>query len=175
MIRYVTLFVVSVFAVGTWAQSPQHHAIDPSQVTVVDGSKNPELIPDSTAYRLWLLTVSLPPNATDADRTLQQAHLSKLRLLADADRLALLSVLTEFKSKYLALVGNFNEAETAALLKGNHADKASFLRQREALVSDTRITIKQLLTPDGADRVDAHVKGEKQHMQIHTTGGGEQP
>lgn len=54
--------ILSMLALGAWAQTspPQH--IHPN-VTVVDGAIRPELIPDSTAYRLWLITVSLPPKA----------------------------------------------------------------------------------------------------------------
>jgi len=80
MIRCVTLLVLSVFALGTWAQTSTSQHQHPNE-NVVDGAKNPELIPDSTAYRLWLVTVSLPPNATEKERTFQQAHLKKLHLL----------------------------------------------------------------------------------------------
>lgn len=167
----ITLFL-SVFALGAWAQTspPQH--IHPD-VTVVDGAKNPELIPDSTAYRLWLVTVSVPPNATEKDRTFQQAHLKKLQL-TDADNLELRSVLTEFKSQYLSLIGRYNESAKAALLHGGQADEKSFLQQRDDLVSSTRDAIAQRLTHEGAARIDTHVQGEKSHIQFHTTGGAQQ-
>src|SRR5271170_1678306 len=136
MIRYVTLLVLSVFAFGAWAQTspPQHQH---PNVTVVDGAKNPELIPDSTAYRVWLVTVSLPPNAAERERTFQQAHLKKLQLTS-TDSLTLLSVLEDFKSKYLSLIASYNESAKAALLHGGQADQKSFLQQRDDLVASTR-------------------------------------
>jgi hypothetical protein len=156
MIRWVALFVLSMLALGTWAQTstPQHQ--HPNE-TVVEGAKNPELIPDSMAYRLWLVTVSLPPNATEKERTFQQAHLKKLQL-TDADNLELLSVLTEFKSQYLGLIGRYNESAKAALRHGGQADEKSFLQQRDDLVSSTRDAIAQRLTHDGAARIEIHVK-----------------
>jgi hypothetical protein len=170
MIRCVTLLVLSVFALGTWAQTSTSQHQHPNE-NVVDGAKNPELIPDSTAYRLWLVTVSLPPNATEKERTFQQAHLKKLQL-TDADNLKLLSVLTEFKSQYLDLIGRYNESAKAALRHGGQTDEKPFLQQRDDLVSSTRDEIAQRLTHEGAARIEVHVQGEKNHIQLHTTGGG---
>jgi hypothetical protein len=173
MIRYVTVFVLSLFAVGAWAQTPaqQSHHVD---VTVVDGAKNPELIPDSTAFRLWLVTVSPSSNSAEKDRAFQQAHFNQLQLLG-ADRLALMSVLTEFKTQYADLIARYNESAKAGLLNGTQVDTKAFLQQREELVSNTRIAIKNRLSSEAADRVEAHVQREKSRIKIHTTGGGEQP
>jgi hypothetical protein len=170
--KIITLIIaLSVFALGTQAQTPQHQHLD---VTVVDGAKNPELIPDSTAYRMWLVTVSLPPNATEQERTFQQAHLKKLQLTNSVDHLALLSILTEFKSQYLSLIARYNEAAKAALLNGGQADEKLFLQQRDDLVSSTRAAIARQLAPESAARVDAHVQGEKKQIRLHTAGGAQQ-
>jgi len=168
------MIVLPVFALGTWAQTspPKHQHLD-VPVTVVDGAKNPELIPDSTAYRVWLVTVSLPSNATDKERAFQQAHLRKLQL-SGADYSTLLSVLSDFKDQYLTLIASFNESAKAALLHGSQPDQQSFLQLRDDLVSSTRASIAQRLSPDGAARVEAHVQGEKSHIQLHTTGGAQQ-
>ena len=168
----IVLSVFAVFALGAWAQSPAPQHQHPV-LTVIDGAKNPELIPDSTAYRLWLVTVSLPPNSTEKQRTFQQAHLKKLRLTGP-DSPALLSVLTEFKSQYLSLIALYNESAKAALLNGSQADQKGFLQQRDDLVSSTRAAIAQRLTQEGAARIDAHVQGEKSHIQLHATGGAQQ-
>ena len=170
MARYLTMLVLSMFAFGAWAQTPPQH-VHPN-VTVVDGAKNPELIPDSTAYRVWLITVSLPPNSTEKQRVFQQAHLRKLQLTSE-DSLALLSVLEDFKTKYLSLIASYNESAKAALLHGSQSDQESFLQQRDDLVSSTRDAIAQRLTHEGAARIETHVQGEKSHIQLHTTGGGQ--
>lgn len=174
MIRYVPVLVLSVFALGAWAQtSPPQHQHPNVNVTVIDGAKNPELISDSTAYRVWLVMVSLPPNSTEKQRAFQQAHLNKLQLTS-TDNLALLSVLEDFKTQYLGLIARYNESAKAALLNGGQADQKSFLQQRDDLVSSTRDAIAQRLTQDGTSRIDAHVQGEKSHIQLHTTGGAQQ-
>ena len=170
--KLITVVIaLSVFALGAWAQTPPQH--QHPDVTVVDGAKNPELIPDTIAYRLWLVTVSLTPDATDKERTFQQAHLNKLQLTSSVDYLQLLSILTDFKRQYLSLIASYNESAKAALLKGSQADEKLFLQQRDYLVSDTRTVIAQRLTPDSAARIDAHVQGEKKRIQLHTAGGGQ--
>ena len=169
MIRYVTLFVLSVFAFGAWAQtSPPQHQHQATAATVVDGDKNPELIPDSTAYRLWLVTVSPSPNATEKQRMFQQAHLSKLQLTSTADSVQLTAILTEFKSQYLSMIARYNESAKA---HGNRADQKLFLQQLDDLVSSTRAAIAQRLTLEGAASIDAHVQGEKSRIHFQTTGG----
>jgi hypothetical protein len=65
MKRLILAVVVLLFSVvPSWAQ----HAHEQAQV--IDGAKNPELIPDSTAYRMVLLHLSTPSNYTaDEKRT----------------------------------------------------------------------------------------------------------
>jgi hypothetical protein len=45
----LTLFVTTFFIGAAQAQTPTpaHHQLDPSQVNIIDGEHNPELIPDS--------------------------------------------------------------------------------------------------------------------------------
>jgi len=175
MIRYaITALILFVLALGTWAQeSPPQHQHQHLNMTVVDGAKNPELIPDSTAYRLWLVTVSLPANASDTDRAIQEAHLKKVHL-PSADHQQLLHVLTDFKSQYLDLIARYNEAAKNALLHGGQADQAAFQIQREALVANARAAINVRLTQRGASNIDAHIQDQKKRMKIHTTAGGQQ-
>jgi hypothetical protein len=168
MIRYViSVLGLFVFALGGWAQNtPVQHQ---HQATVIDGAKNPEQIPDATAYRLWLVAVSLPPNSTEQERMFQQAHLRQLQFTS-IDSPQLLAILTEFKSQYLDLIARYNESARAALLQGSRADQKLFLRQRDDLVSSTRAAIAQRLTPEGAARIEAHVQKEKSHIHLQTTG-----
>jgi len=163
MIRYFIVFVLSAFAVGAWAQNSQPHQ---HSETVIDGAKNPELIPDSTAYRLWLITVSALPNATQQDRDRQRAHLASLQLSA-LDNLQLITILAEFKSQYNSLIERYNESAKAALAKGGQPDMKLFLQQRDDLVQTTRAAIT-LRLPESASRVDARVQEHKKHIQLHT-------
>lgn len=174
MTRYIGLLVfVSSLSLSLcgycWAQgSPPGHT-HPA-VTVVDGASNPDLISDSTAYRVWLVAVSIAPDSTEKQRRFQEAHLRRVRLTSSVDYIRLLVILGEFKSQYQTLVTAYNESAKNALLSGSHADLQAFLQRRDDLVSTTRAAIAQRLTPEGAALVDAHVRGEKRHIQIHTTG-----
>ena len=173
--KIITLMVVlSVFALAASAQtSPlQHHDID-ANVTVIDGSKNPELIPDSTAYRLYLVTISELPNATAKDRTRQQSHLGMIGL-QEIDRQRLITVLADFKSQYLALIDRYNQSATAALARNEQPNQNLFSQQRDDLVQSTRDALKLALTANGMARFNAQVQAEKAHMKIHTTNGGQQ-
>jgi hypothetical protein len=175
MSRYVTLLVSFVFALGAWAQSsPPHQHTD----TVVDGAKNPELIPDSTAYRLWLVTVSELPNAKAEDRDRQRAHLAGLQL-SELDKLQLTALLAEFKSQYLSLIERYNDSAKVALAHGGQPDVKLFLQQRDDLVQMTKAAIALRLSPASSSRIDAHVQEHKKHIQLHTqvhtmtVGGGQ--
>lgn len=166
---FYTGLVLSVFALGTWAQTPHQHP----NATVVDGARNPELIPDSTAYRLWLVAVSLPPNSSEQQRTFQRARLNKLELTSEIDSLQLLPILTDFKTQYLNMIALYNEAARATLAQGGIPDQKLFLQQRDDLVSATRAAITQRLTPEGAASIDAHVREQKSHMHLQMTGVGQ--
>ena len=176
MIRYIGLVVFFSLSLSLsdpcWAQgSPPGH-IHPD-VTVVDGAKNPELIPDSAAYRMWLLMVSLPPDSTAKQQAVQRAHLRRLAI-SEGDASRLLSILSEFRTRYSALITQHNENERAAL-RGvvRPVDEPAFLKARDDLVLATRSAIAQTLSQDAASRVDAFIQGEKRRMQIHTTGGSQ--
>lgn len=165
MIRYVTAFVLSVFAVGAWAQtsSPQHNHSE----TVIDGAKNPELIPDSTAYRMWLITVSELPNASTENRDRQRAHLAGLNL-STLDNLQLITILAEFKSQYNSLIERYNESAKAALANGIQPDQKLLLQQRDDLVQMTKSAIGLSLSPESVVRIDGRVQEHKKHIQLHT-------
>ena len=166
------IVVVLAFAVGTFAQNspPQHRHDD----NVIDGAKNPELIPDATAFRLWLVTASVLPNATGQERAAQKAHLSRVGLrIGSTDEQALQTILTEFKSQYTTLINRYNETATADLARGIQPDQSLFLQQRDDLVATTRTAITSRLSRDGAALVNAHVQSEKKNMQLHTPKGAQ--
>lgn len=172
MIRCVTaLFALCVPTVGLWAQnSPPYGVIPPGQnhnETVIDGGKNPELIPDSTAYRLWLITVSELPNATAADRHRQSAHLAALGL-PSLEQLELVTILGDFKLRYNNLIEIYNASVKGALARGSAPDLKGFLQERDDLVGTTRATIALRLSTEGASRIDQRVQEHKKHIQLHT-------
>ena len=162
MIRYVTVLILSVFALGAWAQSPVPHQHPAAAANMVDGSKNPELIPDSTAYRLFLLNHSVRANSSEEDRKIQSAHLAKVGLDVN-DWQPVLTVLASFRSQYDAWLSRYNAAATA---QGENFNPTSFLQQREDVVQSIRDMLKRSLSPVGMLRLDAHVQTEKKFMQV---------
>ena len=166
--RIIVILVVSVvFAFGAWGQSPPHDVMHhhPDAV-IIDGAKNPELIPDSDAFRLWLLSVSELPNPSEQARVRQSSHLAKIQLADASDLAQLVTVLTEFKSQYTTLVNRYNTSATAALARGEQPNQKLFLQQRDDLVLAARAAISSRLTATGSAQVNFHVKNEKSHMKL---------
>jgi hypothetical protein len=173
--KIITVMIVLSFALGAWAQNspPHQHVI--AATTVIDGFKNPEQIPDETALRLWLVNVSVGPNATDEERRIQGLKLSKLQFTHPADHLALIPVLAEFKANYTSLINRYNEQQQAAWARGRvtlgqqQSDRKLFLQQVDDLVATTRTAISKQLSPTGMTTIAAHVWTEKKSMRLYTS------
>jgi hypothetical protein len=163
MIRYVTFLVLCAFALGAWAQNPVSHQHATAAPDLIDGSKNPELIPDSTAYRLFFLGVSEMPSPSLAETTRQRAHLTRAGL-KENDLQAAAPVLASFKTQYAALIAQYNES--ADVKAGSQAGLALFLSKREALVQATRDELRTALSPKGMASFHAHVIAEKVNMKV---------
>src|SRR5262249_47658995 len=86
----------------------QSHQHPTTPVTIIDGSKTPELIPDAIAYRNYFLAISLPPNPADADRKRQAAHLNKLAFDTEADKEQLAATLVTFRAQFDIIVAQYN-------------------------------------------------------------------
>lgn len=132
---------------------------------LIDGSKNPELIPDSTAYRLFLLTVAVPLDASPAELKRQYALL-RWSGLDENDIQPAVEILSEFRSQYDQLVKQYNESAAEADKAGGAPDLQTFLYQRDALVKYMCERLKLNLTATGMARLDAHVQQEKRGMKV---------
>jgi hypothetical protein len=160
-----TMIVLLVFALGAWAQnSPPHHQLAASNM--VDGAAHPELIPDSTAYRLYLVAVSTGQNPTEVERTHQRAHLMRAGLV-ETDLQILTSVLSDFRTKYDAFVADYNASAKA----DSTTDVHTLLKKLDDLVQSTRDAIGARLSAGGAAKLHAFVVSEKKNMK--TTEGAE--
>jgi len=159
------------FGVGAFAQMLPPDITMPedmhtsAHVPVIDGFVNPELISDSTAYRLFFVSVAEGANPAPEEVSRHKSHLAKVGL-KDNDGQSLAEVLRTFKQQYDDLVKNYNGVADVAILRGEAPDYSAFLRQREALVQSTRDKLKQVLTPEALTKLDGFVQGEKQKMKI---------
>ena len=132
---------------------------------LIDGAQHPELIPDSTAYRLFLITVSEKPNPTSKEAERQLAFLTAAGLDRD-DIEAAIPILATFKAQYTDLIAGYNKAVASANATGIAPDLATFLQRRDSLVQSTRDALASALTHAGMDLVHAHVQREKRKMKV---------
>jgi hypothetical protein len=151
-----------MFAFGAWAQtSPPQHQHNVTTPKIIDGAAHPELIPDSVAYRLYLVAVSTGPNASEAEQTHQRAHLMRTGL-GDIDRQILTSILSDFRTKYDALVKEYNDSAKADATTDVHI----LLKKIDALVQSMRDSISVRISSLGAAKLHAFVISEKKNMQM---------
>ena len=147
--------------------SPVHNHAGAASTQLIDGSVNPEKIPDLTAYRLVFLVVGKTPNARPEDQakelSRQQGLLNKIGL-SDEDSQLLISILDDFRVQYAALTQQYNASAKALAAKGQAADSKAFVVQRDNLVQATRNKL-QALTPEEASQLDQHVRREKKNMK----------
>lgn len=146
---------------GSSPSTHSHLGLAPTQL--IDGSVNPEKIPDSTAYRLFFLVAGVPPNPKPGEQARQSAHLDKVGL-SNEDNEVLIPILNEFRQKYADLIAQYHQSAQAALAQGQIPDSKSFLVLRDNLVQATRNKLTTL-TPDGLAKLDQHIQHEKTHMK----------
>ena len=165
MNRYLAAVAgVLMVPIGARAQSAplQHQHTAPS---LIDGSVHPELIPDSVAYRLYLVAVSTGQNPTAAELQGQRAHVLKIGL-TDADQQIFIGIVSDFRSKYDALVSAYNDSAKAAAARNEATDVNLLLTQLDALVQSTRATVGTQLSTQGATKLNSFVLSEKKNMKV---------
>ena len=133
---------------------------------MIDGAKHPELIPDSTAYRLYFVAMATDQNASESDRKRQKAHMAKTGLSANEQEVLVIA-LSDFRRQYDELVRQYNEEARRALARNEMADVGRLLRALDGLVEATRSTLRAQLPADSAARFHAFIQFEKRNMKIH--------
>ena len=164
MIRPTLAIAIICLCTTAWAQHVHESTMENTRA-VIKGSQHPELISDSTAYRLVLLTVSEMPNPTEDQKTRQRAFLAAIPL-SEGDLQAIIPVLTDFKVEYTDLVKRYNKSVETANESGLTPDLATFLRERDLLVESTRYTLSSALSASGMESFHAHVQREKTKMTV---------
>lgn len=166
-------FSATVVLLGTTAAVSASQQLDTTHQhpspAIIDGSAQPELIPDSTAYRLFFLALADAPDATDAERMRHATRLKRLNL-GDADQQAASAILTGFKQQYRLLVDAFNEQARQAEAKGQQLDTQTFVTKRDQLIQATVSNLKGALTTGAWTSLSTSVQTAKQKMQISAGG-----
>jgi hypothetical protein len=161
------MLLVCAFGIVTWAQqssalSQPHQQQAPN---VIDGSAHPELIPDSVAYRLYLVAVSTAQNPTEAEQARQRAQITRTGLVS-IDQQLFINILSDFRTKYDALVTEYNDGARAAAARNETADVHALLRKIDDLVQSTRDAIGVRLSSKGAEKLYTFVVSEKKNMKM---------
>ncbi|HEX4133763.1 MAG TPA: hypothetical protein VHY84_04005 [Bryobacteraceae bacterium] len=127
---------------------------------VVDGSKNPEKIPDTLAYQHFFAAFAAHPTPTAQEQGRQNAQLGPLQLAA-ADRATLVRTLAAFRVQ-------LDQIASAVLVAGTPVALAGLQTQKSTLVVTTLASLRQALTSDGASRLDQYVQTRvKAHIVIY--------
>ena len=145
MARKIVLAVMLLLCES--AAFAQHH----SQSTILDGSKNPELIADSHAQRHWLLLTAANPG--------------NLNNLAEFDKFTALSIITDFKAQYLRMVTTYNQQAFESEKNGGRGDIAAFQAQIDSLVAQTLRELSNRLTPLAYRYVENNMKAHKTNVK----------
>jgi hypothetical protein len=157
---FFVAFALCFFSPYSQAQdsntSHQHAAAN----IIIDGATHPELIPDSTAYGMYFVSISVGPSPTASDQIRQQAQLHGIGL-GEADVVTLARIVAEHRVKRDALIAQYNQAAQAAT-----SDIGTLLQQLAGLVQSTRDMLKVSLSPQGMMQFDAFVQSEKRHMKV---------
>jgi hypothetical protein len=162
MIRYATMLVLFVCALGAWAHDPAAHQHAGAAADMIDGSKNPELIPDSLAFRLYFIALSENDSTLTESTERQKAFFATAGLKA-ADTEVAASILRVFKKRLDAMTDAYNMA--VASTNDSTSGRTFFASKREDLVQATRNEFSIMLSADGAEHINGYVHGEKGKMK----------
>jgi hypothetical protein len=143
---------------------PAHAQMQHDSTDIIDGSTNPELIPDHSAYRLYFLSVTQPPQAPISLAEQVQARL-KFAGLSVEDRKLAVPILSTFRTKYDSLIADYNQIANKSR-DGTDVDSATLFKRRKTLVGDTQFELQHALSQEGIKALDTFVQQEKRRMLV---------
>jgi hypothetical protein len=155
------VFASSLSATAQTTNTVHNHTTNED---IIDGSKTPELVPDSTAWRLWLLAVTATdPQHPELDQARQDAQLLSAGFERE-DLPVMRQNLSTFKIAYDALVEDHNQAVT----RGSSPSVVSFKAARDSLVKATQTRMLSIKV-DAEARVRGFINQQKRHMRVSKT------
>lgn len=133
-IRIGILLVVVVALCAPLAFVQDHQLVGTQAADIIDGAKTPNLIPDSAAWRLWLLSVTAEdtkrPELSEARREafLRAAGIPDIEIHVAEE------VIAQFPKDYAALVDGYNRhlsaGETHLYQNSERSETPSYNRYR---------------------------------------------
>lgn len=156
------LFVGLLFTVTAAAaqQSTPHNMM--ATQDFIDGAKNPELIPDGTAWRLWLISVTAEDEQHPELQVARMRAFLRATAIQESDLPAAEQALAHFKADYAALIDSYNKRMNS----GENISMSEFTLQRDALIQATQTSLLGKLSTTSSGRLKSHVVREKTRMKI---------
>ena len=151
------------------AVEEQPVAPNPDPPGTIDGAKNPELIPDEVAYRMIVLAVAEPEDATDEAKERAWAKISPIAFSRE-DGLAFLILLAEFQTQARELDKQVAEVLVRAPIphpaSTDYRQLVDLGKQRNQLLNNTVTAIPARLSEDGLIKLQAFLAQAKKGMKI---------
>ena len=162
--RGVRALVCFVFMVAILNAQHHHEMVTSGSIAAlpgsIDGSKNPELIPDSTAYRIYFGALTV-----DSDQKRQMAMIEAAHLSA-ADSQAVLSAAGRFSSMHQLFVNEANAAASTATRTGMLLPVTQLLSERENLGLSVMAMLQASLSARGLTQFRAFVQSKKKNIVL---------
>lgn len=133
------------------------HSPTPQEVTI-NGSENPELIPDSVAFRMVMLSLKVPTTPNTRDLLKQELRLKRLNL-TDSDKSAFKALLAEFGQEYERWHGSL-------AVRSNVVSPQTLLIERDTMFQRYQSLVLQKMSTDGQLKFQQYVAHQKLHMTI---------
>lgn len=147
-----------------------------SQLTIpdppgtIDGSKNPELIPDEVAYRVLMIAVAEPEDAAEEQKARARAKMHAAHL-NDADLDLFLSTANRFVSQVDAIAARAeNVRGTIAVIHPDSIEGhqlSQLAREQDLTLINAIGGLRANLSIVGAEKLQAHVQNIKRKITIY--------
>jgi hypothetical protein len=145
---------------GTVASSP--HGIPQDPPGTIDGAKNPELIPDATAYALLFNFFA----GRDESERGKLAAYCRQNMLGDGNLNGLLTAARFYRRQVADLDAQAQAIRDSEPLAVAAPKLASLQARREAVVTSVIEKLPQFVGPQGAAAVRSHIERVKARMKI---------
>ena len=160
---------MSALAAGQMGNQAQEASPGADPPGTIDGAKNPELIPDEVAYRMIVLAIAEPANATDAATERARAKLGPIGFSED-DAAAFLTLLSEYQTQ----ADTLDKQAAAVYLRSPIPHPAStdyqqlveLGKQKSQLAANAVAAIPARLSEDGVEKLRIYLPQAKKGMKI---------
>lgn len=166
--HFLTILAAGLAVAAAHASSQIPRDESPPAGRVIDGSRTPELIPDSIACRFVLLSLALPPAPTELEVLKQAQRINRIGL-DEADRQALTTLLSGFSRDYSEWKVKLGRVVPASrppshLTTGDAEVRRKLAAERDSIVQHYRNLVEERLSAAGRAKFSDYVRGEKRKM-----------